>query len=48
MPILVAHGAEPRYVVVAGALAVNLVGITASSAYLLVNALQCFNLCAGR
>jgi hypothetical protein len=40
MPILVAHVAEPRYVVATGALAVYLVGITASSVYLLVNALR--------
>ncbi len=40
MPILAAHVTEPRYVVVAGALAVFTVGITALSAYLLVNGLQ--------
>jgi len=40
MPVLAAHVAEPRYVVVAGALAVFIVGITALSAYLLVNGLQ--------
>ncbi len=40
MPILVAHVAEPRYVAVAGALAVFTAGITALCAYLLVNSLQ--------
>jgi hypothetical protein len=40
MPILVAHLGEPRYVVAGGALAVYLVGLTALSVYLLVNALQ--------
>jgi hypothetical protein len=39
MPVLVAHVAEPRYVVAAGALAVYLAGITALSAYLLVHGL---------
>lgn len=40
VPVLVAHVAEPRYVVVAGALAVFTIGITAMCAYLLVNCLQ--------
>ncbi len=40
VPVLAAHGAEPRYVVVAGALAVFTIGITALCAYLLVNCLQ--------
>lgn len=40
MPILVAHIAEPRYVVAVGALAAFIVVITALSAYLLVNGLQ--------
>ena len=40
VPILVAHRAEPRYVVAAGALAVFAAGITALSAYLLVNGLR--------
>jgi len=39
MPVLAAHVAEPRYVVAAGALAMYLAGITALSAYLLVNGL---------
>jgi len=40
VPVLVAHVAEPRYVVVAGALALFTAGITALTAYLLVNGLQ--------
>ncbi len=40
MPVLAAHVGEPRYLVAAGALAVFTVGITALSAYLLVNGLQ--------
>ncbi len=40
MPVLAAHVAEPRYVVVAGALVVFTVGITAQSAFLIVNGLQ--------
>ncbi len=40
MRVLGAHVAEPRYVVVAGALAVFTAGITALTAYLLVNGLQ--------
>jgi hypothetical protein len=39
-PVLAAHITEPRYVVVAGALAVFAIGITALGAYLLVNCLQ--------
>jgi len=39
MPILAAHLSEPRYVVAGGALAVFAAGITALSAYLLVNGL---------
>lgn len=38
--VLAAHAAEPRYVVVAGALALFTVGIAALSAYLLVNVVQ--------
>ncbi len=38
--VLIAHITEPRYIVVAGALAVFSVGITAQCAYLLVNVLQ--------
>lgn len=40
VPVLAAHIAEPRYIVVAGALAVSTAWITALCAYLLVNALQ--------
>ncbi len=40
MPVLAAHLTEPRYVVVAGALAVFTVGLTALCAYLLVNGLR--------
>ncbi len=40
VPVLAAHAAEPRYVVVAGALAVFLAGITALTAVLLVDGLR--------
>ncbi len=40
LPVLGAHAAEPRYVIVAGALAVFAVAVTALTAYLLVNTLQ--------
>ncbi len=40
LPVLAAHVTEPRYVVVAGALAVFTAGITGLCAYLLVNGLQ--------
>jgi len=40
VPVLVAHAAEPRYVVAAGVLVPFTVGLTALSAYLLVNALR--------
>lgn len=38
-PVLAAHAGEPRYLVAGGALLVYLAGVTALSAYLLVNAL---------
>lgn len=40
VPILAAHVAEPRYVLVGGALAVFTAGVGALSAYLLVNGLR--------
>ncbi len=40
VPVLAAHVNEPRYLVLAGALAVFTVGFTALCAYLLVNSLQ--------
>jgi hypothetical protein len=40
LSVLTTHGAEPRYVVVAGALAAFTAGMTALCAYLLVNGLQ--------
>jgi hypothetical protein len=40
VPVLAAHVAEPRYLVAGGAAAVFAAGITAMSAYLLVNALR--------
>jgi len=40
MPVLAAHVAEPRYAVVAGALAVFAAGITALCVYLLVKSLK--------
>lgn len=40
VPVLAAHVAEPRYVVVGGALAVFTVWLTALCAYLLVNSLR--------
>lgn len=40
LPVLVAHVAEPRYLVAAGALAVFTAGVSAQAAYLLVRSLQ--------
>lgn len=40
LPVVAAHRAEPRYLVVGGALAAFAAGITALCAYLLVNGLQ--------
>jgi hypothetical protein len=40
LPVLAAHGAEPRYVVVGGTLAVFTAGMTALCAYLLVSGLR--------
>lgn len=40
VPVLVAHLTEPRYLVVAGALVVFTVGLTALSAYLLLSSLR--------